>query len=114
VIVAATASAGPGAGCHCGTSGIKIVEYPLSATPRSWSRQVGRSVVIGATTPNRNGLAPLTDVPVMPMTLPSVGPLPNSPPLHERAPPDPTEHDKHPGGAFYEGHQATKTHLGQP
>src|SRR6266851_9844662 len=56
--VAATASVGPGAGCHCRTSGIRSVEKPLSAIRRTWSRHAGRSVLIGATTPNRKLLAP--------------------------------------------------------
>src|SRR5215510_9610021 len=56
--VAATASVGPGAGCQYGTSGMSSVEKPLSAMRRTRSRHVGRSVVSGATTPNRNGLLP--------------------------------------------------------
>jgi hypothetical protein len=53
---AAKANVGPGAGCHRGTSGIRSVEYPLSAMRRTRSRQVAKSVVTGATTPNRKGL----------------------------------------------------------
>src|SRR6266542_98193 len=56
--VAATANVGPGAGCHYWTSGIRSVEKPLSAIRRTWSRHAGRSVLSGATTPNRKLLAP--------------------------------------------------------
>src|SRR5262249_47488350 len=53
---AAKASVGPGAGCHCGTSGISSGEEPLSAMRRTPAPPLGRSVASGATTPNRNGL----------------------------------------------------------
>ena len=38
--------------------GIRSVEKPLSAIRRTWSRHAGRSVLSGATTPNRKLLAP--------------------------------------------------------
>src|SRR5262245_56889685 len=58
VRAAARARVGPGAGCYRGTSGIRSVEYPLSARRRMRSRHVGRSVRIGTVTPNRNGRGP--------------------------------------------------------
>src|SRR4029079_13642539 len=80
--LAARASVGPGAGCHCGTAGLRSVEEPLYAIARTTSRHVGRSVVSGATTPNRNGLAPPVAVVWVIVPILRIGPslLPVPPP----------------------------------
>ena len=96
---------------HVGHQDRRVTAVGLT---RSWSRQVGRSVVIGVTIPNRNGLVSRIDVPVMVMTPPS-GPARaelSTPPRRGRVGSD--KHGSIQVRRSYEGHQATKTHLGRP